>query len=154
MFFRNLFFLFLFTLYFLWFPSMPFLYAWFLCVLGFEDVNIPTCRVAIQNLPKWLIQDLLVTIYFTYHFVATPIFVFALMGVVFWLNVGPLFLFLPFHFQMGVFSFIMFDKFSIFSCTKFIKWKRYLDCNCTIFDISTFTMWCMYFIKKHCANNV
>ncbi len=142
-------FVFLFTLYFLRFPSLPFLYIWFFFWLNFEHVNIPICRVGIRNLPNdWfkicLLQSTLLTT------LLQPLYVF----LHWWVLSFSWMLFLLFHFQMGVFYIIMVNKVSLFSCTKFIKWRRDLDCNCTIFDISTFTMWCTYFKKKHCANNV
>jgi hypothetical protein len=99
--------MFLFTLYFLWFSSMLFLYTWFLFVLGFEHVNIPICRVGIRKPSKWSIQD-----FSCYNLLYLPLccnlyICFCIDGCCLLVNVGPLFLFLSFPFPNGCFFFYL-----------------------------------------------
>jgi len=57
---------------------------------------------------KITFSDYILTSYLT--FFATSVCAFALLAAVSWLGVGPLFSFLPFPFQMGVFSKIKFGS--------------------------------------------
>ncbi len=115
--FKTYVFVLLFILY-LWFPSLPFLYTWFLFVLGFEHVNIPICKVGIRNLPNdWfkicLLQSTLPTT------LLQPLYVLLHWWVLSfgWMLVLSFCSFLSTS-KWVFFSFIMFDKVSLFSCTK------------------------------------